>query len=325
MSAIPFVTLDQPRYGEVVQVAPHVRRVIADNPSKFTYHGTGTYLIGTGDQVVVLDPGPELPSHQRALEDALRGQTVAAILVTHCHSDHSPSAAWLKALTGAPTIAFGPHVVDPDWVEDDTPDEPDEEELADAAAAEARGEAKVEEALDLAFTPDRRVVDGDVAAHGDGWTLVAVHTPGHTSNHLCFWMPEQRALFSGDHIMGWSTTVIAPPDGDMRDYFASLEHVRRLDAATLWPTHGSPVTDVAPFIDAFVAHRREREAQVLAAVRDGVALVPEMVRRLYVGVNPKLYKAAGRSVLSHLIKLVDDGLVQFEGDQPGVTTPYRTV
>ena len=329
MSAIPFVTLDDPRYGKVVQVAPNVRRVIASNPSKFTYHGTGTYLIGRGDQVVVIDPGPDLPSHQQALEAALQGQQVAAILVTHCHSDHSPSAAWLKALTGAPTVAFGPHLVDPNWVDDDTPDEPEEEELAEAVAAEARGEApgeaKVEEALDLAFTPDVRVVDGDVAAHDDGWTLVAVHTPGHTSNHTCFWLPEQRALFSGDHIMGWSTTVIAPPDGDMRAYFASLEHVRALDAATLWPTHGSPVTDVAPFLDAFVAHRLDREAQVLAAVRDEVALVPDMVRRLYVGVNEKLYKAAGRSVLAHLIKLVDDGLVAFDGIQPGVTTPYRAV
>ena len=322
MSAIPFVTLDDPRYGQVVPVAPNVRRVVADNPSKFTYHGTGTYLVGSGDQVAVIDPGPDLPSHQRALEDALRGQTVAAILVTHCHNDHSPSAAWLKELTGAPTIAFGPHVVDPAWVEDDEPDDEEDEAAPESAAGET-GEAKVEEAIDLAFDPDVRVVDGDLAAKGDGWTLVAVHTPGHTSNHTCFWMPEQRALFSGDHIMGWSTSVITPPDGNMRDYFASLEHVRRLDAATLWPTHGSPVTDVAPFIDAFVAHRRDREAQVLAAVRDGVTLVPDMVRRLYVGVNEKLYKAAGRSVLSHLIKLVDDGLVQYDGTQPGVTTPYR--
>jgi glyoxylase-like metal-dependent hydrolase (beta-lactamase superfamily II) len=337
VSAIPFVTLDDPRYGQVVQVAPNVRRVIANNPSKFTYHGTGTYLIGSGDHVVVIDPGPDLPSHQQALEAALHGEQVTAILVTHCHSDHSPSAAWLKEITGAPTVAFGPHRVDPNWVEDDTPDELDEEELAEAAAAqalggvrgdapgEAPGASKVEETLDLAFTPDVHVVDGDIAAHGEGWTLVAVHTPGHTSNHMCFLMPEQRALFSGDHIMGWSTTVIAPPDGDMRAYFASLEHVRALDPATLWPTHGSPVTDVAPFIDAFVAHRLDREAQVLAAVRDGVALVPDMVRRLYAGVNEKLYKAAGRSVLAHLIKLADDGLVTFAGAQPGVTTPYTAV
>lgn len=318
MSAIPFVTLDDPRYGEAVQVAPYIQRVIANNPSKFTYHGTGTYIIGNSD-VAVIDPGPALPGHREALEAALKGRSVTAILVTHCHSDHSPLAAWLRETTGAPTVAFGPHVVDEAWVDDDSPEEPDAEELASQAA----GEAKVEETLDLAFRPDRSVRTGDVAASGDGWTLTAVHTPGHTSNHTCFWMPEQQALFSGDHIMGWSTTVITPPDGDMRDYFASLELVRAMTPAALWPTHGSPVTEVAPFLEAFVAHRLEREAQVLGAVRDGVALVPDMVKRLYVGVNEKLYKAAGRSVLAHLIKLVADGDVVCEGTQPGVTTPYR--
>lgn len=313
--SIPFVTLADPRYGEVVQVAPLVRRVIADNPSKFTYHGTGTYIVGEGD-VAVIDPGPALDSHRDALAAALAGSRVRAILVTHCHSDHSPLAAWLHEHTGAPTVAFGPHRVDPDWVDDDTPEEPDDDGAADGAA-------KVEEALDLAFDPDVRVGDGEVAASGDGWTLRALHTPGHTSNHLCFWMDEQRALFSGDHIMGWSTTVITPPDGDMRDYFASLQRVRALDPAVLWPTHGAPVTDVGPFVDAFVQHRLAREAAVLAAVRDGVALVPDIVARLYTGVDQKLHKAAGRSVLAHLVKLVGDGLVTLDAAQPGVTTPYR--
>ncbi len=319
--SIPFVTLDDPRYGEVVQVAPQIRRVIAKNPSKFTYHGTGTYIVGTGD-VAVIDPGPTNDSHREALMTALEGESVRAILVTHCHSDHSPLAAWLREYTGAPTVAFGPHAVNADWVEDDTPDEPDED---DKAAAEAVGEATVEEALDLAFDPDVRVADGEVAASGDGWTLRAVHTPGHTSNHLCFQFEEQQALFSGDHIMGWSTTVITPPDGNMRDYFASLQRVKALAPAALWPTHGSPVTDVSRFIDEFVQHRLDREAGVLAAVRGGTTMIPDMVRQLYVGVNEKLYKAAGRSVLAHLIKLVDDGLVTFEDTQPGVTTPYSPV
>lgn len=319
--SIPFVTLDDPRYGEVVQVAPQIRRVVAKNPSKFTYHGTGTYIVGTGD-VAVIDPGPTNDSHREALMAALAGERVRAILVTHCHSDHSPLAAWLREYTGAPTVAFGPHAVNTDWVEDDTPDEPDED---DKAAAEAVGEATVEEALDLAFDPDVRVADGEVAASGDGWTLRAVHTPGHTSNHLCFQFEEQQALFSGDHIMGWSTTVITPPDGNMRDYFASLQRVKALAPAALWPTHGSPVTDVSRFIDEFVQHRLDREAGVLAAVRSGTTMIPDMVCQLYVGVNEKLYKAAGRSVLAHLIKLVDDGLVTFEGTQPGVTTPYLPV
>lgn len=315
--SIPFVTLADPHYGEVVQVAPLIRRVVANNPSKFTYHGTGTYIVGEGD-VAVVDPGPALDSHRDALTAALTGSRVTAILVTHCHNDHSPLAAWLREFTGAPTLAFGPHRVDPNWVDDAPPEEPDDADAADGAA-------KVEEALDLAFDPDVRVADGEVAAAGDGWTLRALHTPGHTSNHLCFWMDEQRALFSGDHIMGWSTTVIAPPDGDMRDYFASLQRVRMLDPAVLWPTHGAPVTEVRPFVDAFVQHRLEREAAVLAAVREGVALVPDIVARLYVSVDQKLHRAAGRSVLAHLIKLLADGLVSCDGTQPGVTTPYRPI
>jgi glyoxylase-like metal-dependent hydrolase (beta-lactamase superfamily II) len=322
MAGIPFVTLDAPHYGEAVQVAPLLQRVIAQNPSKFTYLGTGTYIIGD-QQVAVIDPGPLFDPHRDALEAALRGRTVTAILVTHCHSDHSPLAAWLHEHTGAPTVAFGPHVLNTTWVEDDTPEEPTAEEIAEAKAAEEAGDAKMEESLDLDFDPTVRVKNGDIAASGPGFTIRAIHTPGHTSNHMCFWWEEQRALFTGDHIMGWSTTVITPPDGSMRDYFDSLERVRALQPASLWPTHGAPVTDVPPFIDAFVAHRRDREAQVLGAVRDGVALVPDMVKRLYVGVNERLYKAAGRSVLAHLIKLVDDGLVVCEGAQPGVTTPYR--
>ncbi len=322
--SIPYVTLDDPRYGEAVQVAPLIRRVIAKNPSKFTYHGTGTYIIGQGD-VAVIDPGPVLDSHRQALTAALEGERVRAILVTHCHSDHSPLAAWLRDYSGAPTVAFGPHGINTDWVEDDTPDEPDEDEKAAAAAAEAAGEAKVEESLDLAFDPDARVADDEVAAFGKGWTLRAIHTPGHTSNHLCFWLEEQRALFTGDHIMGWSTTVITPPDGNMRDYLASLQRVKDLDPTMLWPTHGAPVTEGRPFVAAFVQHRLDREAGVLAAVRGGTTMIPEIVKQLYVGVNEKLYKAAGRSVLAHLIKLVEDGLVTFDGTQPGVTTPYRAV
>ena len=313
MSQIPFVTLDDPRYGEVVQVSPLIRRVIAENPSKFTYHGTGTYIVGHGD-VAVIDPGPLLDSHREALAAALRGQRVVAILVSHCHSDHSPLAAWLTDTTGAPTVAFGPHLVDPDWVDDDDPPEPDPQEPQAAV--------KVEESLDIAFDPDVRVADGDVAAAGPGFTLRAVHTPGHTSNHLCFWLDEERALFTGDHIMGWSTTVITPPDGDMKAYFASLEKVRALSADVLWPTHGAPVLEVPPFIEAFVCHRRDREAQVLDAVRGGTVMIPDIVRRLYIGVDEKLHKAAGRSVLSHLLKLADDGLVHFIGDHPGVKVAW---
>lgn len=313
--SIPFVMPPQPIYGEVQQVAPLVRRVTAKNPSKFTATGTGTYIIGSGE-VAVIDPGPAIGSHREALAAALQGETVTAILVTHCHSDHSPLAAWLRERTGAPTVCFGPHVVDPHWVDDD--DAPHEKDPDEPEPEEEHGE----EGHDLAFEPGRRVADGDLAASGDGWTIRAVHTPGHTSNHTCYLLEEQRALFSGDHIMGWSTSVITPPDGDMRAYLASLAKVQALAPATLWPTHGAPVTDVQPFVEAFVAHRLAREASILAAVRGGEAFIPDIVKRLYVGVSEKLYRAAGRSVLAHLLKLVDDGAVTFEGSQPGVKTPY---
>ena len=314
--SIPYVAPPPAHYGDVQQVAPLVRRVLAKNPSKFTATGSGTYIIGSGE-VAVIDPGPTLNSHREAMAKALEGETVTAILVTHCHSDHSPLAAWLHERTGAPTVCFGPHVVDPTWVDDD--DAPFEKDPDEPEPEEEQGE----EGHDLTFLPDRRVVDGDLAARGDGWTVRALHTPGHTSNHTCYYLEEQRALFTGDHIMGWSTSVITPPDGDMRDYLASLAKVQALAPATLWPTHGAPVTDVAPFVDAFIAHRLDREANVLAAVRAGQAFIPDIVQRLYVGVNEKLYRAAGRSVLSHMIKLVQDGLVTFEGTQPGVKTAYH--
>jgi glyoxylase-like metal-dependent hydrolase (beta-lactamase superfamily II) len=296
MSAIPFVTLDEPRYGTAVQVSPLVRRVIANNPSKYTYLGTGTYIVGHGD-VAVIDPGPVLDEHRDALAAALEGQRVRAILVTHCHSDHSPLAAWLRDETGAPTIAFGPHgTVDPD---------PEDDEIEPGVT--------LEETTDTDFDPDVRVGDDEVAAMGSGWTMRAVFTPGHTSNHMCYALDEERALFTGDHVMGWSTTVVSPPDGDMRDYIDSLRKVMARDDASLWPTHGAPVTSPRPFLQAFLEHRLEREAQVMAAVRSGLSDIEAMVKKMYADVREELHKAAGRSVLSHLIKLVDDGVVTVEG------------
>ena len=297
MSAIPFVTLDAPRYGEAIPVSPLVRRVIADNPSKYTYLGTGTYIIGH-DDVVVIDPGPLLDAHRDALAAALDGARVRAILITHCHSDHSPLAAWLHDETGAPTFAFGPHGTA----------EPDGE--PDAGIEEG---VTLEETTDTDFVPDVHVRDGEVVAMGSGWTMHAVHTPGHTSNHMCYALDEERALFTGDHVMGWSTTVVSPPDGDMRDYIDSLRKVMARDDATLWPTHGAPVTSPKPFLEAFLEHRLEREAQVLDAVRSGLGDIESMVKVMYADVREELHKAAARSVLSHLIKLVDDGTVTVEG------------
>jgi glyoxylase-like metal-dependent hydrolase (beta-lactamase superfamily II) len=324
MTAIPFVTLAEPRYGEAVQVSPAITRVVAHNPSKFTYHGTGTYIIGTGRDVVVIDPGPRLDAHRDALAAALEGRRVAAILVTHCHADHSPLATWLAEHSGAPTVGFGAHPrpTEADAAATDEDDEDDDDGVADDSAD--NGAAVVmEESTDFDFVPTVHVADGEVVAEIDGVMMRAVHTPGHTSNHLCFAFEQERALFSGDHVMGWSTTVIGPPDGDMRAYFESLHRVAARNDATLWPTHGAPVTDPQPFLAAFLAHRLGREAQVLAAVRGGQTSIAAMVKVLYADVRKELHKPARRSVLSHLVKLVDDGLVAVaDGGRPTLRATY---
>lgn len=320
-TAIPFVPpLDNVSYGVAQQVSPLIRRVIAENPSKYTYRGTGTYIVGRGE-VAVIDPGPLLDAHRDALMAELIDEKVVAILVTHCHSDHSPLAAWLKEYSGAPTYAFGPHgaVDDPD----DDPDD-DEGKTTEAAAGDAP-EVEHKESVDTDFTPDVAAPDGFVIA-GPGWTFEAVFTPGHTSNHTCFALREEQALFTGDHVMGWSTTVVSPPDGDMRAYCASMERLIARSDRTLWPTHGNPVTDPQPYLRALLAHRLEREAQVVDFLRSGPTTIAAMVKVLYADVREELHKAAGRSVLSHLRKLVADGVVTVGGDgRPTSKAEYRLV
>jgi len=320
VSGIPFVTLDSPHYGEVVQVSPLIRRVIARNPSKYTYLGTGTYIVGRGD-VAVIDPGPTIDGHRDALTAALVGERVRTIVVTHCHGDHSPLAAWLQETTGAPTVAFGTH-----GAVDDEHDEPDPEDVTAEDAAEAPDpHDEPKETLDLAFDPDVRVADGAVAAGGPGYTLRAVHTPGHTSNHMCYALDEERALFTGDHVMGWSTTIVSPPDGDMRAYIDSLRKVQGRADDVLWPTHGAPVTEPAPFLQAYLDHRLERESQVLEMVRAGVTKIVDIVDVLYADVKPELHKPARRSVLAHLVKLVNDGKVSCVTPKPTVREIYTPV
>jgi glyoxylase-like metal-dependent hydrolase (beta-lactamase superfamily II) len=304
-----FQRLDGVVYGRVERVAPMLRRVIAANPSKFTYLGTGTYIVGEGE-VAVVDPGPDLGTHRDALQAGLAGERVTAILVTHCHSDHSPLAAWLRAETSAPAYAFGRHP---------PPDPADAEELAEEIAEGV----KVEEAIDLAFEPDVRVADGAVAASGPGWTITGVHTPGHTSNHMCWAWAEEGVLFPGDHVMGWSTTVVSPPDGEMTAYMDSLRKVAGRRDGVYWPTHGPAIRRPQGYVAALVDHRVAREQQVLDAVRGGLSEIPAIVARLYADVDEKLHKPAGRSVLAHLVKLVDEGsVVVTDGDRPRLTSRY---
>jgi glyoxylase-like metal-dependent hydrolase (beta-lactamase superfamily II) len=312
-----FRTLDDVHYGRAEQVSPLIRRVIAENPSKFTYRGTGTYIIGHGD-VVVIDPGPRLDSHRDALAAALAGERVRAILVTHCHSDHSPLAVWMHAETGAPTYAFGPHPPpDPKWdalAQDDTPPE----------AVDDDDPVVMEEAIDFAFAPTVAVADGDRIPDTPGLAITAVHTPGHTSNHMCWALDEERALFTGDHVMGWSTTVVSPPDGDMADYIASLRKVAARGDVTLWPTHGPARDDAGEYVGALVEHRLERERGVLAALDAGLATIREIVELLYADVRRELHEAAGMSVWSHLLKLVSEGEVEVEGSAlPALRARYR--
>lgn len=321
--AIPFVPRidDEPR-GVAVRVTPLIERVIADNPSKFTYHGTGTYIVG-GRDCAVIDPGPRIASHREALERALEGRNVIGIVVTHCHGDHSPLAAWLHETTGAPRFAIGPHRQTDGWVEEDD-HFPDEE---DGDKTETRSDEEEEkETIDLDFSPDVAVRDGETFLATNEFSMTAVATPGHTSNHMCVAMPEESTLFSGDHVMGWSTTVVSPPDGDMADYIESLRKVMGRRDGVLWPTHGGAITDPAPFLEAYLAHRLERERQIVAQIAAGNDTIPGIVRVLYASVDRRLHRPARRSVWSHLRKLCDEGVVAtVDGGTPRLLGEYRLV
>ena len=318
MAKIQFVArIDDVPYGDSIIVSPLIRRVIAENPSKYTYRGTGTYIVGNGD-VAVIDPGPILDSHRQALERALVGSRVVAIVITHCHSDHSPLAKWLHETTGAPTYGVGPHSASaPGDDDDDDDDEADEaDELGDDSAL-VGAPVEIREDIDRDFVPTRIVSDGDVIIDTGEFALVAVATPGHTSNHMCVALPQERALFSGDHVMGWSTTVVSPPDGDMSSYIDSLKKVQLRDDAVIWPTHGGPISNPQIFLAQYLAHRLEREEQIVGCLRDGVSTIVEIVAQLYSEVPKALHRAAGRSVLSHLIKLIEDGrVVVADGSKP---------
>lgn len=293
---IPFTRDFDPVYGAVEQVSPLIRRIVAKNPSPFTFTGTGTYIVGRG-RVAVIDPGPDLESHVSALKTGLKGEQVTHILITHTHSDHSPAAAPLKAATGAPIYAFGPH----------------------PTHREPGGD--FEESADQVLRPDVVLRHGDII-EGDGWTLEAVHTPGHTSNHICYALRQEKALFPGDHVMGWSTSVVSPPDGDMAAYMRSLKLLLARPDEVYYPTHGAPILNPKPYVEALIRHREEREEEILACVRDGIEAIPDMVARMYADVPAYLHRAAGRSVLAHLIHMAETRRIETDGP-PAEDSRYR--
>ena len=291
--------------GECEQHEPLVRRVLAPNPSPYTFTGTQTWIIGAGNDVAIIDPGPTgsgqsvgdpKPAHDdangaghvEAILAAVGDKRIAAILCTHTHRDHSPAAAPLKAITGAPIIGCAPLALS-----DDGP--------------------RADSAFDPDYAPDRVLTDGE-SISGDGWTLTAVATPGHTSNHLCFALEESGALFTGDHVMAWSTSVVSPPDGNMADYMRSLEKLYDREDRVFYPAHGPAVTKPRQLVRGMLGHRKQREAQILRQLGEAPKTIPDMVAAMYKGLDPRLTGAAGRSVLAHLFDLRDRGIVQADGE-----------
>jgi len=284
----------------VDDVAPGVRRVLADNPGPFTFKGTLSYIIGRG-KVAIIDPGPTDVRHTTALLDAVRGETVTHIIITHTHRDHSPGAAPIRDATGAPTYAEGPH----------RPSRP--LFIGETKRLDAGG--------DPDFVPDHRIADGDVIA-GDGWVLEAIATPGHTANHMAFALKGTDMLFSGDHVMGWSTSIVAPPDGSMSDYMASLDRLATRPETVYLAGHGDVIRDAPDFVARYIAHRRGREASILHRLGKGEADIPSLVRAIYIGLDPRLTGAAALSTLAHLEDLTARGLVATDG-APSITGRYR--
>lgn len=290
--ALDFDNTFEPRHGEAVQVAPGVTRITADNPSPFTFHGTNTYIVGT-ESLAVIDPGPISENHFQAILRAVGERPVSHILVSHTHSDHSPLAVRLKEVTGATIYAEGPH----------RPARPlriGESNPLDASA-------------DTDFAPDITLSDDEVV-DGDGWSLRAIYTPGHTANHLAFALEGTGILFSADHVMAWATTIVAPPDGDMSDYMASLDKLMLREDVAYLPGHGGPVRQPAAFLRGLKTHRKMRERAILERIRSGDRTIAEMVAAIYRDTDPRLHKAAALSVLAHLEDMVTRDLVAAEGE-----------
>lgn len=298
---------DEPRFdrtpvpsGVCEQVSPLVRRLIAGNAGPFTFTGTCTYIVGWG-RVAVIDPGPAEPGHLAALLAALGTDVVTHIMVTHTHRDHSPGARALKQATGAPILGCGPH-------------------RAARSLSPAEGNP-LEASADPDHAPDREMGEGDVV-EGPDWRLEALATPGHTANHLAFILPEERALFSGDHVMAWSTSIVAPPDGAMGAYRASLARLEHRDDAVFWPGHGPPVREPRSFVRGLLRHRRAREAAILDRLRLGDRTIAAMVGAIYPGLPPALHGGAALSIFAHLEDLMARGIVLADG-APVLAGSYR--
>jgi len=285
-----------PRPGEAVVLAPGIRRILAPNPSPMTYRGTNTYLIGDRD-IAVIDPGPMSDAHLAAILGALEpGQRISHIVVSHSHLDHSPLAAPLSQQTGAPVLAFGG---------------PDAGRSAVMTRLAQQGLAGGGEGVDMTFRPDIEVADG-AWIEGDGWKLEVIHTPGHLGNHIALALGD--VCFTADHVMGWASSLVSPPDGDLTDFMASCHRLRTLDWSVFHPGHGAPITDPAARLDWLIDHRLAREAQILTALEDGDATAAALTRRIYVDTPEKLLPAAERNVLAHLVDLTTRSLVAPERD-----------
>ena len=285
--------------GVVEQVSPLLRRLVAPNPSPFTFTGTCSYIVGQG-RVAIVDPGPENEEQLAALLKAVEGESVSHIVVTHTHRDHSPGARALRAASGAPIFGCARHVP----IKDDA-------------------SGRLDASHDLDHMPDQEMRDGDVL-RGDGFTLEAIHTPGHASNHLCFGLAQENALLSGDHVMAWSTSIVAPPDGVMSDYMASLEKLRGRDDRIYWPGHGGPVTEPQRYLRALLHHRRQREISILNRLSEGESEIGPLVEKIYEGLDPRLKPAAALSMLAHLEDLTARGIVAADGPAT-LNARYRKV
>lgn len=285
-------TVDEPVAG--------VRRVMANNPGPFTFKGTLSYIVGRG-KVAIVDPGPDDPAHIGALLDAVRGETVTHIFVTHTHRDHSPAVPAIKAATGATVYAEGPHrAARPLHIGEHNP---------------------LDSSGDRDFRPDVQLRDGEVV-EGDGWAIEAVTTPGHTANHMSFALKGRGILFAGDHVMGWATSIVAPPDGAMSDYMHSLGKLARRDEELYFPGHGPAIPEARRFVNYYILHRKAREASILHRLGKGAADIPSIVRAIYIGIDPRLTGAAGLSVLAHMEDLVARGVVETDG-APAIDGVYR--